>query len=531
MSAPSKQSRQEFDSNASFLPPLPFFDRLVYNPVNSHWYLFPEVERNDPLLQWKTIAASDRPTLIIGERGTGKEDLAGLIVAHSTRPWSNFSVINCGSIAENMIDSELFGHKNNSFTGAIEDRPGRLAALDGGTIFLDELGAMPQPLQVRLLRFIETGEIQTVGDDENKKANVRVVAATNAPEKIIKDLFDRFTHCVKLPPLRDHPDDILRLVLLFLWPYKTYTGITPALLLNLMCHRWPGNVRQMENQFRKVCDLPDNPSATGSDQTHVLTLRAFQELNPSTDERTDLLQRRALISLTETLNARRTSGILAQRVRRIRIDNTLRLLHQMQSEVGNHHPNLSFTRLSENCGWYPIYDTSEILADPHIRTEVLLRGDSWGSLTRKVKSTHSSLWQVMVTTQQWTRCLERRSEGRLPHAPMASFEQPTSTGMSGGSDGGKSPYGQDTLTDGKWLWKFWGDVLPPTDVQKQCGKLLLDLEAEQRAILQLKAHGQSVRQIGEQIGLAPATVQEKIEKLRSRCGDLHADLVRDILKG
>lgn len=208
-----------------------------------------------------TLATIDRPVLVLGERGTGKE-LAGERLHFLSPRWSSaFIKVNCGAITESLLESELFGHEAGAFTGATKQHIGRFERADGGTLFLDELGTMSLRLQEKLLRLIEYGEFERVGGQKTISVDVRIVAATNADLPRMADagefrwdLLDRLTFdVVRLPPLRERPEDIDELTTHFGirmcadLGWELFPGFTDAALEELTAHRWPGNVRELKN--------------------------------------------------------------------------------------------------------------------------------------------------------------------------------------------------------------------------------------------------------------------------------------------
>lgn len=206
------------------------------------------------------VAPTDLSVLIFGESGVGKEIVPRVIHDHSPRRRERYFAINCGSIPEGTIDSELFGHEKGSFTGAIGESEGYFGIANKGTIFLDEVGELPLATQARLLRVLETGEYIRVGGQEIRKTDVRIVAATNVnmPKAISEgrfreDLYYRLnTIPIKMPPLRDRGEDVILLFRLFSMqmaekyrlPKISLTEDAKQLMLN---YKWPGNVRQLKN--------------------------------------------------------------------------------------------------------------------------------------------------------------------------------------------------------------------------------------------------------------------------------------------
>ncbi|WP_437920554.1 sigma 54-interacting transcriptional regulator [Sphingobacterium sp. LRF_L2] len=228
---------------------------------------------NSPLLNRaidvaKQVAPTDISVLIQGESGSGKEVFSHIIHQLSTRKHGSFIAVNCGAIPEGTIDSELFGHEKGSFTGAHEARKGYFEVVDGGTIFLDEVGELPLGTQARLLRVLETGEYIRVGSSKVQKTNVRVVAATNVDVyeavkkgKFREDLYYRLnTVPLKIPSLRERKEDVnllfRKFIVDFSDKYRT-PGIqlTPDAQELLMNYNWPGNVRQLKNIAEQIAVL------------------------------------------------------------------------------------------------------------------------------------------------------------------------------------------------------------------------------------------------------------------------------------
>ena len=206
------------------------------------------------------VAPRDSTVLILGESGTGKELLAKAIHLNSGRSTAPFVVVNCGAIPETLIESELFGHKKGSFTGAQADRIGKFEAANHGTVFLDEIGELTPALQVRLLRVIQEREIQKIGQTDPLKINVRVVAATNRDLNTMledgsfrEDLYYRLSVIqLRIPPLRERRDDIPLLAEHFVEQFSQRYGpplrrLTPSAVDILTAYDWPGNVRELEN--------------------------------------------------------------------------------------------------------------------------------------------------------------------------------------------------------------------------------------------------------------------------------------------
>lgn len=218
------------------------------------------------------VAMTDLSVLITGENGVGKEVFPRIIHEHSARKGKKYFAVNCGSIPEGTIDSELFGHEKGAFTGAIGEREGYFGVANGGTLFLDEVGELPLSTQARLLRVLETGEYIRVGSSDVRKTNVRIVAATNvnmtkaiSEGRFREDLYYRLnTIPVAIPPLRDRGDDIVLLFRKFALEMSEKYKM-PAIRLTeeakrkLMAYSWPGNVRQLKN-------ITENMSVTSEER-------------------------------------------------------------------------------------------------------------------------------------------------------------------------------------------------------------------------------------------------------------------------
>lgn len=219
------------------------------------------------------IAPVDLSVLIMGENGVGKEIFPKIIHDHSSRKKKNYIAINCGAIPEGTIDSELFGHVEGAYTGAVGERKGYFETADGGTLFMDEVGELPSATQARLLRVLETGEYIPVGASQPRKTNVRIVAATNvnlekavADGRFRQDLYFRL-NCVTIdvPPLRHRGEDILMLFRMFsMNMFETHKippiRLTPDSEQLLLAYSWPGNVRELRN-------IVTNMSITAEERT------------------------------------------------------------------------------------------------------------------------------------------------------------------------------------------------------------------------------------------------------------------------
>ncbi|MEO5768656.1 MAG: sigma 54-interacting transcriptional regulator [Polyangia bacterium] len=216
------------------------------------------------------VAATDISVLITGETGTGKELIAREIHTRSARAKGPFVTINCGAIPENLLESELFGHARGAFTGAVSNKAGRFQSANGGTLFLDEIGEMPLSLQVKLLRALQERVVTRVGDTHAEPIDIRVLAATNREldveikaGRFREDLYYRLNVVhILLPPLRDRGDDIVVLARYMVGRYSPeyggkVRGLTPQAVAAIRRHRWPGNIRELENRLKKAVVLAD----------------------------------------------------------------------------------------------------------------------------------------------------------------------------------------------------------------------------------------------------------------------------------
>ncbi|MBX2916179.1 MAG: sigma-54-dependent Fis family transcriptional regulator [Cyclobacteriaceae bacterium] len=230
------------------------------------------------------VAPTDMSVLITGESGSGKESFSKIIHHLSARKHGQFIAINCGSIPEGTIDSELFGHEKGSFTGAHESRKGYFEVTNGGTIFLDEIGEMPLGTQARLLRVLENGEFIKVGSSKVQKTDVRVVAATNVnllvkveQGKFREDLYYRLsTVPIYVPPLRERGKDVELLFRKFATDFAEKYKVKPIALTEdakslLVKYRFPGNIRQLKNMVEQISVLSsDNAEITGEILAHYI---------------------------------------------------------------------------------------------------------------------------------------------------------------------------------------------------------------------------------------------------------------------
>ena len=234
----------------------------------------PELVGNAPAMldvsrRIRLVAPRSTPVLIEGPTGSGKELVADALHRLSTRSRKPFVAINCAAIPEALLEAELFGHTRGAFTGAVQGRVGRIEAADGGTLFLDEIGEMPLSLQAKLLRFVESGEIQRVGDNETVRVDVRIIAATHRPlarhtqeAKFRADLYYRLAvFLIRTPALADHTQDVPLLVDHFLKQMgrdEPVKRVDAEAMQKLTLHDWPGNVRELEHVLERAAILAGN---------------------------------------------------------------------------------------------------------------------------------------------------------------------------------------------------------------------------------------------------------------------------------
>lgn len=235
------------------------------------------------------VANTDLTVLIVGESGVGKEIFSQIIHSLSARKHNPFIAVNCGAIPEGTIDSELFGHEKGAFTGAVDSRKGYFETVNGGTIFLDEIGEMPLGTQARLLRMLETGEYIRVGSSKVQKANVRVIAATNKDllelthqGRFRQDLYYRLsTVPIRVPALRERQEDIAvlfrKFAADFAEKYRTQTIVLDNSATNLLLsYKWPGNIRELKNIAEQISVLATEP---------VITSEVLQRFLPQANDR------------------------------------------------------------------------------------------------------------------------------------------------------------------------------------------------------------------------------------------------------
>ncbi len=257
------------------------------------------------------VAQSDSTVLVRGESGTGKELIARALHRGGPRTKKNFIPINCAAVPETLLEAELFGAERGAYTGAVSRRVGRFELADGGSLFLDEIGDMPQSIQAKLLRVLESGAFERLGGNDTIETDVRVIAATHqdlensiAEGTFRRDLFYRLNVIqIVLPPLRDRPDDILPLVTRTIAKQnnklnKKITGITPAAKDVLLGYSWPGNVRELLNLVERACvlsrgdalDIDDFPIPAGQVSTVVIAPAADTDATLKAVERNHIIR-------------------------------------------------------------------------------------------------------------------------------------------------------------------------------------------------------------------------------------------------
>jgi len=283
--------------------------------------LFPEIVGSSPVMrnvftQILKVAPTDATVLISGESGTGKELIATGIHKHSRRKNGPFVKVNCVAVPEGLMESEFFGHEKGAFTGAVEQKKGKFEQADGGTIFLDEIGDMPETTQAKLLRVLQEREFERVGGSKTLKVDVRLIAATNKnlPQmikegKFREDLFFRLNvFPVNLPPLRERKEDIALLADYFLSQLPNPTTLSTPVLQALIGYSWPGNVRELKNILEQASILSDNgiiemchlPALFRNDIGNRLNISADLSL----DEKLNLMEKELIIDAL-----RKTGGI------------------------------------------------------------------------------------------------------------------------------------------------------------------------------------------------------------------------------
>ena len=286
----------------------------------------------------ENVAASDAPVLIYGESGVGKELVARAVHEFGGRAEKNFIKVNCASLNENLLESELFGHVKGAFTGAGRDRVGRFEAAGGGSIFLDEIGDVSPAIQVKLLRVLESKEIERVGDHQPIPVHVRIITATNKDlEELVarklfrEDLFYRISVVpVRVPPLREHKEDIPLLAQTFIDGIaapggKSIAGLSAKALEAMLAYGWPGNVRELRNTIEYafvLCSEPliqplHLPSRFTASESEGRAHLPSEDPNRREDVWTD--ERRRLVQALKQANGSRTGAAALLGVSRVTV--------------------------------------------------------------------------------------------------------------------------------------------------------------------------------------------------------------------
>ncbi len=263
----------------------------------------------------RKIAHSDVPILITGESGTGKEMVARAVAQASPRSGRPFVAENCAALPESLLESELFGHTRGAFTGAIRDRVGLFELADGGTLFLDEVGEMPLSMQAKLLRVLQDGIVRRVGSEKGRRVDVRLVTATHRTlselvraGRFREDLFYRLSVIpLAVPPLRERKEDILPLVRHFITRYAKdrVIKIAPGAARVLLDYDWPGNVRQLENEVRRLLVFVER-EITAADLGLSASSAGAEEKQMGLRERVDALEKSLVLAALDEHNGNRT---------------------------------------------------------------------------------------------------------------------------------------------------------------------------------------------------------------------------------
>jgi len=302
--------------------------------------------------QAKKASTTNLPILIQGETGTGKELMARGIHYNSSRSEQPLLVHNCGGMSDELLHSELFGHKRGAFTGAVSDRMGLFPAADGGTVFLDEIADVSPTFQVSLLRFLQEGEVKPLGSDQIIKCDVRVIAACNKPLDVLisngefrQDLYYRLNGFqLNIPPLRKRIEDVEVLTEFLVKKFSTETnrailGVSPGVMEQFLLYSWPGNVRELENEIKRMIALTDNGTfvTEASLSPHIAALKPqakSKNMDMSLDgitlkEKVEQMETKIIIETLERLRWNRSKAAkelglsrvgLSNKIKRYRLD-------------------------------------------------------------------------------------------------------------------------------------------------------------------------------------------------------------------
>jgi len=269
----------------------------------------------------RTISRVDYTVLITGESGTGKERIARFVHEHSARVDGPFVAINCAAISDSLLESELFGHSRGAFTGAIADRPGLFEAASQGTLFLDEVGEIPLPMQVKLLRALQEREVRRVGENQNRPIDVRIITATNknllpevASRRFREDLYYRLKVVeLAVPPLRERKEDVLPLARILLAeasvrmkrPVEAFSGPVADLLLG---YPWPGNVRELANVMERAVAVTMTGRVNSEDLPPEVrsVLPSALLITPGSPRRLEEIERAYILAILDAQAGNRT---------------------------------------------------------------------------------------------------------------------------------------------------------------------------------------------------------------------------------
>jgi DNA-binding NtrC family response regulator len=252
----------------------------------------------------KKVAASELPVLITGETGVGKEVFARLLHEYGPRKSGPFVKVNCAAIPKDLFESDLFGHMKGAFSGAIVDKPGRVELAEGGTLFLDEIGELPFPAQAKLLQFLQDHTFERVGDVRTRKADVRVVSATNRDlrDAFREDLLNRLGIALQVPALRERAGDIEPLARYFLERQPKKVQLAPDVIAALRAHSWRGNVRELARRIAEAVALSDGPTLSVAD------ILPAAPSTPTIFEERDQFEKRRILETLERTKGNRTEA-------------------------------------------------------------------------------------------------------------------------------------------------------------------------------------------------------------------------------
>ncbi|MBE1424763.1 two-component system response regulator HydG [Desulfomicrobium macestii] len=278
----------------------------------------------------RAVAPSEASVLILGESGTGKELVAKALHEGSPRKARPMVTVNCAALAENLLESELFGHEKGAYTGAQRQRDGRFVQADGGTLFLDEIGEMAPGLQAKLLRALQQGEVQRLGSDRSIRVDVRVLAATNRDLEaevrdggFREDLYYRLNViALRVPALRERPEDIPLLARHFLHRFaernrKSYRGFSPRVMDLMLHYDWPGNVRELENVVERAVILSPGEFVTENDLPATLRGSAKSDTGPSGGQSLEDAEREAIARTLEQVGNNKSEAARVLGVTRV----------------------------------------------------------------------------------------------------------------------------------------------------------------------------------------------------------------------